>query len=66
MIPYVDEILQSVDKLSFLGEDLSEYQEDRHIGVGETLLCYKLPFILKTISQACAESPFVSVVHELL
>lgn len=47
LIPYVDEILQSVDKLSFLGERLSECQGDIHIGIGETLLCYKLPSILK-------------------
>ncbi len=47
LIPYVDEILQSVDKLSFLGEHLSECQGDIQIGVGESLLCYKLPSILR-------------------
>lgn len=47
LIPYVDEILQSVDKLSFLDEHLSECQGDIQIGVGESLLCYKLPVILK-------------------
>ena len=47
LIPYVDDILQSVDKLSFLGEHLSECQGDIQIGVGESLLCYKLPAILK-------------------
>ena len=37
LIPYVDDILQSVDKLSFLGEHLSECQGDIQIGVGESL-----------------------------
>lgn len=47
LIPYVDEVLQSVDKLSFLGENLSDCQGDIRIGIGETLLCYKFPAILK-------------------
>lgn len=47
LIPYVDEILQSVNKLRFFEDDLSRCQGDLHIGVGETLLCYRLPAILK-------------------
>lgn len=47
LIPYVDEILQSVDKLRFFEEDLSQCQGDLNIGVAETLLCYRLPAILK-------------------
>lgn len=47
LVPYVDEVLQSVDKLRFFETDLSACQGDIHIGVGETLLCYKLPGILK-------------------
>lgn len=56
LIPYVDEILQSVDKLSFLGEHLSECQGDIHIGVGETILCYKLPAILKEFHRLAPKS----------
>lgn len=47
LVPYVDEVLQSVNKLSFFGEDISECQGDLHIGIGETLLCYRIPPILK-------------------
>lgn len=47
LIPYVDEVLQSVDKLRFFEEDLSECHGDLRIGVGESLLCYRLPPILK-------------------
>lgn len=51
LVPYVDEILQSVDKLRFFGADLSQYQGSLNIGVGETLLCYRLPSILKEFHQ---------------
>lgn len=47
LIPYVDEVLQSIDKLRFFEEDLSECHGDLRIGVGESLLCYRLPPILK-------------------
>ena len=47
LVPYVDEILQSVDKLRFFEDDLLECQGDLSIGIGETLLCYRLPSILK-------------------
>lgn len=47
LVPYVDEILQSVDKLRFFEDDLSECQGDLNIGVGETLLCYRLPSVMK-------------------
>lgn len=47
LIPYVNEILQSVNKLSFFGEDISKCHGDLHIGIGETLLCYHIPPILK-------------------
>lgn len=47
LIPYVDEVLQSVDKLRCFEDDLAECQGNLHMGVGETLLCYRLPAILK-------------------
>ena len=51
LVPYVDEILQSVDKLRFFEADLSQCQGSLSIGVGETLLCYRLPSILKEFHQ---------------
>lgn len=47
LIPYVDEILQSVDRLHFFEADLSECQGTLNIGIAETLLCYCFPAILK-------------------
>ncbi len=47
LIPYVDEVFQSVKKLRYFERDLAACQGDLHIGVGETLLCYRLPAILK-------------------
>jgi DNA-binding transcriptional LysR family regulator len=47
LIPYVNEVLTSVDRMRFFEKDLTQCKEDLHIGVGETLLCYHLPPILK-------------------
>lgn len=47
LISYVDEILQSVEKLRFFEDDLAKCQGSLNIGIGETLLCYHLPSILK-------------------
>lgn len=47
LIPYVDEVLCSLEKLRSFENDLSECRGDLQIGVGETLLCYRLPGILK-------------------
>jgi DNA-binding transcriptional LysR family regulator len=47
LIPYVDEVLASVDKLKNFKEDLADCRGDLNIGVGETLLCFKVPPMLK-------------------
>ncbi len=47
LVPYVDEVFQSVEKLLCFENDLSLCQGELHIGVGETLLCYHLPSVLK-------------------
>lgn len=47
LLPYVDDVLRSVDQLRCFEEDLAECQGDVRVGVGETLLCYRLPPILK-------------------
>ena len=51
LIPYVDEILQSVDKLHSFESDLSEYRGDLRIGIAETQLCYRFPILLKEFHQ---------------
>lgn len=47
LIPYVDRIMAAVDQMSSFKNDLAECQGDLHIGVAETLLCYRLPHVLK-------------------
>lgn len=47
LVPYVDEVLQSVNKLRSFEDNLAECQGDLRIGIAESLLCYRLPIILK-------------------
>lgn len=47
LIPYVDNVLDSVSKMHNFERDLAECRGDLHIGVGETLLCFQLPAVLK-------------------
>lgn len=47
LIPYVDDVFRSVDRLRCFENDLSTYRGDLQVGVGETLLCYRLPALLK-------------------
>ncbi len=47
LIPYVEEVLSSVDKLRCFTDELAECQGVLRIGVAETVLCYRLPEILK-------------------
>lgn len=56
MIPYVDEVLQSVGKMHSFEKDLKECRGDLHIGVGETLLCYKLPQIVKKFNKKAPQA----------
>lgn len=54
LIPYVSDVLNSVERMHCFESDLSAYQGAIHIGVGETLLCYKLPPALK---EFCKRAP---------
>jgi len=47
LVPYVNEVFAAVDKLRGFEKDLALCQGDLNIGVGETLLCYKMAPILK-------------------
>lgn len=51
LIPYVDDVLCSVDKMKNFGTDLSKLRGDLHIAMGETLICYKMPSILKQFHE---------------
>lgn len=54
LIPYVSDVLNSVERMHCFENDLAAYQGALHIGVGETLLCYRLPSILK---EFCKRAP---------
>lgn len=47
LVPYVENVLDSVNKMRNFERDLAECQGDLHIGVGETLLCFRISPILK-------------------
>lgn len=49
-LPYVEEVLEAADKLYSFESDLKDCRGDLHIGVGETLLCFKLPEIVRQFS----------------
>ena len=51
--PYVDDVLVSMEQLYYFKNDLTEYSGNLRIGVGETLLCYQLPIVLKKFHE-CA------------
>ncbi len=54
LIPYVSDVLNSVERMHCFENDLAAYQGAIHIGVGETLLCYQLPPVLK---EFCKRAP---------
>lgn len=48
LVPYVDDVLTSVDRLQNFEKELTSWKGELRIGVGETLLSYKLPPVLKS------------------
>ncbi|MCD7792343.1 MAG: LysR family transcriptional regulator [Oscillospiraceae bacterium] len=47
LLPYVDDVLNSVDRLRFGAGDISQCCGEVRVGVAETQLCYRLPPILR-------------------
>lgn len=56
LLPYVDEVLRSVDKLRCFEEDLSQCRGELRIGVAETQLCYRLPELLREFHRRAPEA----------
>lgn len=56
LLPYVEAVLQSVDKLRCFEEDLAQCRGELRIGVAETQLCYRLPEILKEFHRRAPEA----------
>lgn len=51
LVPYVNDVLTSVNKMRYFENDLAECQGDLQIGIAETQLCYKMSPILKELHQ---------------
>ena len=51
LVPYVENVLASVEQMHFFKNELAAFHGALHIGVGETLLCYQMPTILKAFHQ---------------
>lgn len=51
LLPYVKDVLLSVDRMRCFENDLAEYRGNLRLGVGETLLCYRIPPVLKAFHQ---------------
>lgn len=49
--PYVRDVLLSLDRMRCFENDLAEYKGNLKLGIGETLLCYRMPSILKNFHQ---------------
>ena len=56
LYPYVQDVLSSVDRLRFFENDLNEFRGNLKLGIGETLLCYLMPSILKTFHQKASNT----------
>lgn len=54
LVPYVDEVLASVDKLRFFRQDLDQCRGELRIGAAETQLCYRLPAVFRGF---CEKAP---------
>lgn len=47
LIPYVNDVLASVNRMRYFENDLAQCRGDLNIGIAETQLCYKMPPVLK-------------------
>ncbi|WP_379136722.1 LysR family transcriptional regulator [Paenibacillus sp. sgz500958] len=47
LIPYVDEVLASLDRLSGIGGSLEQLKGELYVDVAETILCYQMAPVLK-------------------
>lgn len=56
LIPYVDEVLSTLKRLTGLSEGLDRLKGELHVDVAETILCYKMPPILKEFHRLAPEA----------
>ena len=56
LVPYVDDVLESLEKLHSFEDDLAACRGTLRVGVGETLLCYRMGPVLKAFHQAAPQA----------
>ena len=56
LLPYVEEVLCAVEKLRYFEQDLAQCRGKLTVGVAETLLCYKLPPLLKEFHRRAPQA----------
>lgn len=56
LYPYVKDVLASLDRMGNFEADMNQYRGSLKLGVGESLLCYKLPEILEQFHRTASET----------
>ena len=56
LIPYVDEVLASLERLSGMGESLDQLKGELTVDVAETILCYQMAPVLKEFHRMAPQS----------
>lgn len=56
LIPYVDDVMDSVSRLRDFSGDRLDYEEDIHVGIAETMLCYRMAPVLEKFSGAAPKA----------
>lgn len=51
LIPYVDDVLCAINKIHYFNKDLHQFHGDLTVGIAESYLCYKLPYLLNKFHQ---------------
>jgi Transcriptional regulator len=56
LVPYVDEVMNSMERLSGFSENLLDLKGELHIESGETILCYKMAPVLKEFHRLAPQA----------
>ena len=61
LLPYVERVLEAVNQMHCVTQDLTQCRGEITIGVAETLLCYRLPPLLKAFHRRAPQA--LSLIH---
>lgn len=56
LLPYVERVLEAVNQMHCFTQDLTQCRGEITIGVAETLLCYRLPPLLKAFHRRAPQA----------